>query len=321
MGKDRICVVGSLNVDLVAYVHPKAAAAGYTTGGRFESNAGGKSLNAALSLASAGIGVDIVGRVGDDLFGQQLLQKLDQSGLSRAFVAIDPIAHTGIGHVRVSASGEYDTVVIPGANGRLSSADVDRYLATAESPTWTILNLEFPLATVVHAASAFAAKGSNVVLNLSPLDGTETEFPAADVTVLNAREACIVLKRPEGMLGDIDRALDELRRVIGGAIVVTLGEDGAAAIDDAGICRVEGHPVDVVNAVGAGDSFLAVLVLALSSGESLPDVLAAANLGGMLACQRAESNLAPSDIESIERQLGIRLRPSPEMSSPTGGTA
>lgn len=322
MDSRKVCVVGSLNVDVVAYLDPHPSAAGYATGRRFETNAGGKSLNVALSLAAAETTVELVGRVGDDSFGALLLDRLERAGVSVEFVMVDDGAHTGVGHVRVSASGEYDTVVVPGANARLTTTDIDAYLEAAGTPDWVVLNLEVPLPTVRHAAAAFSSRGSRVVLNLSPLGEAAGDLPAADVTVLNLQEARLILGIAELGRADVADILSRLAARISGVIVVTLGEHGSAAFDGTRVIHQPAESVEVASAVGAGDSFLAVLVLVLASGASLDIALAAANRAGGLACRRSESNLAREDIGDIERHLGLSLGRRAETTRSTpGGTS
>jgi ribokinase len=118
-------VVGSLNADLIAYVGEEGSAASYATGSNFEMAAGGKSLNAAMSIASLDPSVTLVGRVGSDDLGNFITGTLRARGITTEGIIRDDRIHTGVGHVRVNPEGEYDTVVVPGANGNFSAADVD----------------------------------------------------------------------------------------------------------------------------------------------------------------------------------------------------
>ena len=118
-----VCVVGSLNADLIAYESDTWIPGAYNVGDRFELGAGGKGLNVAMSIAATGLPSYLVGRVGNDMFGNHLKRALTLGSVSQDFVKTDSTAFTGVGHVRVNAHRDYDTCVVPGANDRVDSTD------------------------------------------------------------------------------------------------------------------------------------------------------------------------------------------------------
>jgi ribokinase len=305
-----ICVVGSLNADLIAYIGAAGSAASYATGSNFEMAAGGKSLNAAMSIASLDPTVTLVGRVGSDDLGNFIAGTLRTRGISTEGIIFDDRAYTGVGHVRVNPEGEYDTVVVPGANGNFSAADVDAYLNGHEPPAFVVLNLEVPLPAVRRAAARFRELGSTVVLNLSPVHAeARTLLRLADVVVLNRSEACHVLDVPtdtdEGLL------LTALREAGAKTPVLTLGDGGVVALDGNDLVEEKVEPIRVVNSIGAGDSFLATMVLAMANDHPFAVSLRAANEAGRLVCSRAESFLTSDDIRHIENVIGVPLAKGP----------
>lgn len=307
MRPTSICVVGSLNADLIAYVDDTGSAAGYATGSNFEMAAGGKSLNAAMSIAALDPTVTLLGRVGADHLGTFITQALLSRGITADGIIRDEQAHTGVGHVRVNNQGEYDTVVVPGANGNFSAADIDSYLAAHEPPEYVVLNLEVPLPAVRRAAARFRELGSTVVLNLSPVHPEAgTLLPLADVVVINLSEACHVLGVPAGT--DPRSLLEGLREAGAETAVLTLGEGGVAAMSGNNeLVEADVEPIRVVNSVGAGDSFLGIMVLAMANGHPLPVSLRAANEAGRLVCGRSESFLTRADVPVIENVIGVPL--------------
>jgi ribokinase len=301
-----ICVLGSLNADLIAYLGADGSAAGYVTGGSFEMAAGGKSLNAAMSIASLDPTVTLVGRVGSDDLGNFVTGALRGRGITTEGIIRDDRIHTGVGHVRVNPEGEYDTVVVPGANGNFSPADVDAYLEDHEAPAFVVLNLEVPLPTVRRAAIRFRELGSTVVLNLSPVHTEARSFlRLADVVVMNLREACHVLDVPQNT--DVPLLLRALREAGAKTPVLTLGGGGVAAISGNDLVEADVEPIRVVNSVGAGDSFLGTMVLAMANGHPFSVCLRAANEAGRLVCGRSESFLTPDDVRHIESVIGVPL--------------
>ncbi|MFF2032427.1 PfkB family carbohydrate kinase [Arthrobacter sp. NPDC058192] len=301
-----ICVVGSLNADLIAYLGAGGGAASYVTGKGFEMAAGGKSLNAAMSIASLDPTVSLVGRVGTDELGHFITGALRARGITTEGIIHDNRIHTGVGHVRVNPEGEYDTVVVPGANGNFSPADIDAYLEDHEPPAFVVLNLEVPLAAVRRAATRFRELGSTVVLNLSPVHAEARPLlRLADVVVMNLSEACHVLDVPENT--DVALLLTALREAGAKTPVLTLGGRGVAALNGKELVHADVEPIRVVNSVGAGDSFLGTMVLAMANDHPFPVCLRAANEAGRLVCGRSESFLTPADVQHIERVIGVPL--------------
>ncbi|MBC7763960.1 MAG: hypothetical protein H7201_19665 [Candidatus Saccharibacteria bacterium] len=309
MDSPQICVAGSLNMDLIAYVGSSPAEASYSAGARFEFHIGGKSLNVAMSIAAFGAHVHLIGRVGNDIFGQEIRAAVAQAGISTAHITVDEKAQTGVGHVRVNSEGEYDTVVAGGANTNFSHHDIDSYLQSSAAPTLAVLNLEVPLDSVRYAAKRFRQAGCRVVLNLSPLqDHARSFLRLADILVLNLSEACTILN--VAVDTDIRWMLAELRRESLATVVLTLGAAGLIAQEDGGdVITQTASPAAVVNSIGAGDSFLAVLVLAIGQGHSFANALRAASEGGRQACSQPESYLSSDNITIIEEWAGFSLMP------------
>ena len=307
MIKPAICVAGSLNMDLIVYLGVTAAEAGYAAGAQFESHMGGKSLNVAMGIAALDPSVVLIGRVGRDMFGDQILASLAHSGLTTEYVTVDASAHTGIGHVRVNTEGEYDTAVAPGANGSFSNRDIDSFLETAEPPEIAVLNLEVPLPAVKYAAKKFRSLGTRIVLNVSPLqEGAGSFLDLADIIVLNRNEACSILGIASGT--ESTEVLAALRRLSAATLVLTLGADGVIAQDqDDVIIALGAEPIQVVNSIGAGDSFLAILVLALAQGHDLAMALRAASEAGRPVCGQAASFLSRESIRPIQNSMGSKL--------------
>ena len=302
MRPHRICVAGSINVDLVAYLDASSDASRYAEGKSFGMSAGGKSLNTALTIAVLD-NVHLVGRIGRDNFGAFIAETLVSAGMATDGLITDETASTGVGHVRVSAAGEYDTVVIPGANGNFSPDDIENVLERHGSPEYAILNLEVPLEACRHAAVRFRSAGSTVVINLSPvLIGAEALLPLADIVVLNREEAQIVLDRPEE--DEPGALLRGLRDAGANAVVLTLGSEGAAYIDAEGLPdALVGTPVPVTNSIGAGDTFLGAFVAGLARGLTFAAALVAGDAAGRIVCQKPMSYLEATDRPQMEPYL------------------
>jgi len=306
MQKGSVLVFGSINVDLIAHADPARQKDNYVVGTGFTTNSGGKGLNTAMGCAAFNSSrVHMLGRVGLDIYGQFIIGVIEQAGLSAKYVIRDSKAHTGIGHLRVAPDGEYDTVVVQGANDNLCGEDFDSYLAENSAPAFVITNLETPLAAIRHIAER--SQDTSLAINVSPMvEGAKDAIALANLAVLNLSEAKTLM----GIDRDLQprELLQQLREVTNAVIVMTLGERGAIAIDSKDeIFEVEGLPVKAINTVGAGDSFFAALIMALSLGASLPQALEAGNQAGRFACLRSESHLSLSDAEAIRVSTGLNF--------------
>ncbi len=310
-----VCIVGSLNADLIAYESDTWIPGAYNVGDRFELGAGGKGLNVAMSIAATGLPTYLVGRVGNDMFGHFLKRALSAGSVNQDFVKTDPTACTGVGHVRVNAKRDYDTCVVPGTNDRVDATDTTSALDN-DGVTFShlVMSFEIPLDTVVDAARRFRAAGAKVVVNFSPVtENARRVLPHTDVLVVNEAEAAALWLQVAGLDATMPNRLwdtvDLLRKCDGGPrdVVVTLGERGLWGMSRIGEVRqYRAHDIATVNAVGAGDSFLAMLVSRLAQGEPFLDGLAAAGAAGALACSRRESWLNRHDAPRLNEMVQDR---------------
>jgi ribokinase len=300
-----IAVFGSINADLVAYFDSKHLLGTYTVGTGFEFNMGGKSLNVAKTLFAIDPSVALIGRVGADVFGREITSRLCDSGMRTEFVIADSTAHTGIGHVKVNVQGEYDTVVVNGANDNLVASDFQKYTSAGNEVKFVVLNLEAKIEVIKSVADHAHSIGAKVIINLSPIiEHAHELIKYCDIAVVNYEEARALTAEDELRTGqDLAKAL-----IAKGAkaVVLTLGKDGVCGIDPTGrFFGITGQDLNVVNSVGAGDSFLAVFVAAIATGYELEIAAQIGNEAGKLACMRSESYLEQAQIDLIEKKFGI----------------
>src|SRR5215813_11105906 len=185
----KIVIVGSLNLDFIVRV-ARAPRRGETLpGSQFVTLPGGKGANQACAvgrLSQPDITV-MIGCVGQDVFGRQLLESLRDSGVDNRYVRCAPEAATGVALILVEASGQNQIVVIPGANDCLRPVDVTEAL-TALGGSHLLLQLETPLATVTDAAAHARNLGMTVILDPAPA----RELPAEllrNVNILTPNES------------------------------------------------------------------------------------------------------------------------------------
>ena len=208
----------------------------------------------------------MVGRVGDDAYGARLVEELAAGGVDTSHIRRDPEAPTGIAVITVDPAGQNAIAVSPGANARLTPGDLDQAAGLLEVARVVLLQLEIPATSVT--AAALRSRGT-VVLNPAPARPLPSELiRAVDVLVPNAGEL-LSLTGASGAPSP-DRCAALARELQGpGAVVVTLGADGALLVSGAQQVTVPAPRVEAVDTTGAGDCFCGALAGALASGSSL----------------------------------------------------
>ena len=217
-----------------------------------------------MSAVRHGVGVAMVGCVGADPEGRRLTDALADEGIDVSGVRVRDDVPTGTAHITVDPEGANTIVVIPGANGMLTAADVQRELGRLPAPDVVLVQLEIPLDAVIEAVAGTA---SLVVLNPAPARSLPSELLRhVDVLVPNVPELGALTG------GDVPRTLEDItaraRTLADGlAVVVTMGESGALVVDGDSATHVPAPRVDAVDTTGAGDAFCGSLAAGLAGGS------------------------------------------------------
>ncbi|NED89976.1 ribokinase [Streptomyces sp. SID11233] len=280
-----LLVVGSANADLVIGVDRRPAAGETVLGSDLAVHPGGKGANQAVAAARLGARTALLARVGDDAHGRLLLESQRSAGVDTTGVLVGG-APTGVALITVDPTGDNSIVVSPGANARLTPADIRAAGPLLSAARVVSVQLEIPLDTVVETARVLPA-GTRLVLNPSPPAPLPAEVLAAcDPLVVNEHEARFILGQDAGTTPESwARALTALGPR---SVVITLGAGGALAADTrtGEYVRVPSPEVDAVDTTGAGDAFTAALAWRLGLGEELPVATALAVRVGAAAVTR-----------------------------------
>ncbi|MCT2587822.1 ribokinase [Actinophytocola sp. S1-96] len=266
-----IAVVGSCNVDFVIPVAALPAAGETVLGGDHLRTPGGKGANQSVAAARLDSEVAFVGCVGDDELADTIRTALGDAGVDLSWLREVPGTPSGIALITVADGGENTIAVSPGANARLGVPDVEAAGSLLADAAVTVVQLE--IAPEVVTAAVRAARGT-VVLNPAPARSLPPELLSeVDVLVPNRTELAYLTGNPEPSTPD--EAAAQAAALSGpGAVVVTLGADGALVVRDGRTTHVPALPVDAVDATGAGDAFCGALADGLARGDSLEDATA-----------------------------------------------
>lgn len=301
----RITVVGSLNMDLVAPA-PKIPAPGETViGGDLQTFPGGKGANQAVAAARLGAQVALVGRVGDDAFGAELRRILVADGVDVACVWETAVTPSGVALIVVDAQGQNSIVVAPGANMRLTPADVEAAAPVIQQAQALLLQLETPLETVWRAAELARAAGVAVILNPAPARPLPAELLAlVDILIPNESETAALTGLPAGSAAELAAAAAHLRAQGVGAVILTLGGRGALLATGNGARHFPAFPVaQVVDTTAAGDAFVGGLATAVASGLPIETAIIWGNAAGAIAVTRAGAQPSLPTREECEKMV------------------
>lgn len=298
-----ILVIGSLNADLVVRA-PRFPAPGETISGEdLAIIPGGKGANQAVAAARQGASVDMVGRVGNDSFGPTLIQNLQKNNVDTAHVKTDSSA-SGTAIIVVDASGQNSIVLSPGANGKVTPADVAS--VSFQDVYMLLLQLEIPLKSVIRAASLARQNGLRVILNPAPARQLPDSLLAdVDILVPNESELQLLTDIPVTGTASAETAAQVLLEKGVKTVIVTLGKKGALLVTPEQTQHVPAFEVSVVDTTAAGDAFIGGLAAALLKGRSLEEAVRYGNASGALAATKfgAQPSLPTRDeVEKLMRK-------------------
>lgn len=271
--KPRIAVVGSVNMDLV-FRTPRMPAVGETLSGHeFRQIPGGKGANQAVAAARQGAAVALIGRIGDDGFGQYSLRCLANDGIDVSnLTAVADIA-TGVAGIIVTDAGDNSIVLAAGANACLSAEHIETAQAAISSAQLLVCQLETPLATVTRAIQLARQHGVKVILNPAPVQALSDDLLAqVDYLVVNETEASQLSGIPVSDQDSAQRAAEKLLQRGVAVVLLTMGEHGVCVTAASGAVRSQFIPaikVEVVDTTAAGDTFVGAFAVGIAKGLDL----------------------------------------------------
>jgi len=277
----KILVVGSLNMDLCVET-PRVPTMGETIlGGGFFTSPGGKGANQAVAAARLGADVAMLGRVGRDAFGAQLVENLRLNAVDTSHILAAEAAPTGVAVILLSG-GDNCIIVDPGANALLTPGDIEAMEAVVAASDMLVLQLEIPLATARRAMELAHAHGVRVLLNPAPAQRLPADFLAlADLLTPNETE-CELLTG----LADERQGAQALLDMGVSRVVVTLGGKGVLCADGERMLHKPALPVRAVDTTAAGDCFTGALAVSLAGGAPFGEAVDFAQAAAALTVMR-----------------------------------
>jgi len=273
----RVIVFGSLHYDITVQAGQWPRQGETAVGSAWAPKLGGKGRNQAVAAARAGAETVMIGAVGDDDFGRELVADLGRRGIDHAPVRVTGAVGTGMSVALFDETGDYRAVIVSGANLTLGADDVPPP-GFFSSGDVLVLQNEVPEEANALVAQAAHAAGARIILNAAPARSMGTELAGAvDILVVNAVEAAALADAPEPSTIESAQLLAEALARRYRDVVVTVGGAGLAYASSAAAFSVPGERVAVVSTHGAGDAFVGTLAARLAAGSDVREALVAAN--------------------------------------------
>ncbi len=301
----NVLVVGSINMDQIFRLARFPKPGESLLADDVLTAPGGKGANQAVAAARMGANVSMVGRVGNDAFGQSLRQSLSAAGVDVSRIQIDEAAPTGTALIMLAQGVDNSIVVASGANMRLTVADI-------EAIDWSdiavlLVQFEIPLEVTTAAMQRARAAGAIVILDPGPARPCPaTTLALADILAPNETEAEAPAGVPVIDLASAERVGQLLRQTDAQRVIVKLGGQGALVCTAAGCEHWPAIPVTVVDTTAAGDAFSGALAAQLAAGVSFDEAMRVAMYAGALTVTQLGAQPSLPTLDAVQRLMRER---------------
>jgi ribokinase len=274
MSANQITVIGSSNTDMVIRTTKLPAPGETILGGDFFMNPGGKGANQAVAAARLGGNVTLVAKVGNDIFGQQAKTLFEADNINTKHLTIDPAHPSGIALITVDQHGENCIVVASGANGFLTTKEIDDVKDDILQSTLILMQLEIPLETVEYVTEIASKADIKVILNPAPATKLSDSLLAKLYMITpNETEAELISGISVTDFASAETAARYLANKGIRVIVITMGSKGALVFNDNKAIVVSAPKVEAIDSTAAGDVFNGALAVAISEGQDLKEAV------------------------------------------------
>lgn len=300
----RIVVVGSLNFDTSINV-PHLPVTGETIiASKLSRHHGGKGANQAVAIARLGGQVSIIGAVGNDDHGHQIVDSLRKLGVGTAGLMLKDDATTGMAFVCVADNGDNNIIVYPGTNFQITKDDIERNLQLITAADYCLLQLEIPSAIVRYVIAICNEHKVKVVFNPAPVsaDFDDSILQNIDYFLPNETELAMVTgqKVTEDNIGVLCASLVDKGCA---NVIVTLGEKGSLLVNREKQEYFPAVKVKAVDTTAAGDSFIGAFTYRLALGDQIDEAIRFATKAAALTVTRRGAQDALPSLEEVNNLL------------------
>lgn len=291
----KIAVIGSINMDLTSKSDRFPKAGETIFGWDLQYVPGGKGNNQAVAAARLGGDVTMFACVGDDAFGDRLIQNLRDNGVKTDYIRKIKDTASGIAIITV-AEDDNTIVVISGANTCVTPQYIEEVKEAVLESDIIVLQNEIPFETIAYAAELGSKAGKTVIFNPAPVSKNALEV-LEYISYLTPNEHESALLFPE------ESSLEQLLRKYDGKVIVTLGAEGAAAWINCTMVKIPARKANVVDTTGAGDTFNGAFAYALANEYPIDNALAFANVAASLSTEGFGAQGGMPTLDQVSKTL------------------
>ena len=300
----NICVIGSLNMDLVVKVDTMPKGGQTLIGSNFKEVPGGKGANQAVAMARLGGNVSMIGKVGNDGFGQTLLNALKADNVNTDYIGIEE-GPTGVALITVDKNAENSIVVAPGANFKVAVEDIDNNIEAINNSDIVVVQLETPLETIKYGLKKAKEAGKYTILNPAPAVVLEDEIiKNVDLLTPNETELEVLSGVEINTEDDIKRAAQIMIDKGVKELIVTLGSKGSLYINKERSMFKSAYKVQAVDTTAAGDSYTGALSVAFANGKNIEEAMDFASKVGALSVMKEGAQSSLPTLKDVENFRG-----------------
>ncbi|MDF2440242.1 MAG: ribokinase [Abditibacteriota bacterium] len=299
-----VVVIGSSNIDMTVRCRELPLPGQTILGDDFVITPGGKGANQAVAAAKLGARTQLIARLGNDVFAEASMNSFSRAGLGTDYIVRDETSPSGVALIFVDENGENQIVVAPGANGKLTPADIDRALPVIENAKVMVLQLEIPMETVRHAAQLATQHKTRVILNPAPARVLPPSLlEQVDILIANETEVLVLTGADDVDTSTAARACGPLLEAGVESVITTLGKNGAVITSGVGATKVPGFKVKAIDTTSAGDTFAGAIACALAQGRSLEDAVHFANAAAALSATKQGAQVSMPTRAEVEKMI------------------
>lgn len=303
----KLIVVGSLNMDVIIPVNPYPKAGETVTGGVITRNPGGKGANQAVAAARLGADVSMVGAVGKDADGGQMLQALQSEGITTQHVRVCNEA-TGQAFIHLEAGGQNRIILAPGANASFSKQMVLEAQDVIAAADAILVQLEIPLEAVSVLIETANQHGVPVFLDPAPArQDLFNHVLTADWVTPNEHEAKMLSALDVADEASARQVAEKLLSVGYRNVLLKAGANGAYALSGSECIYQHAFSVEAVDTTAAGDAFNAAFAIEWCLCRNLRRALRFACAAGAFATTKLGAQQSLPTRQNVERILRTRL--------------
>ena len=288
-----ITVVGSVNMDLVVRTNRFPKQGETALGDLYTTVPGGKGANQAVAAARLGERVQMIGAVGTDAFGDELLKGLAAENIDIGLVK--RVAGTsGIANILLS-EGDNRIIVVPGANHAIEAEELEAFEFKLAASDIVILQLELPIPVVQQTLEICHKHNVPTILNPAPADAfTKELLPYATYLTPNETEA-------EEIFGaNWEQEIEQYPN----SLIVTLGKEGARYFDGHKHILVKGFETQAIDTTGAGDTFNGAFAVALVKNMPFAEAVRFANAAASLSVEKFGAQGGMPSRQEVLKRMG-----------------